>query len=230
MLKSVVFDFDGTLASFTDADELCLKALYSQCRAKCSESEFIDQAVEEIIKFHSLVSNGQIDALLMHEVRLKNLFKSFSLQWDDKYLRFYKELLISHTKPYKGVVELLTGIKKRGIKLGLISNAYDYEEQYERIKNSYLEKFFDEIVISGEVGAAKPDPEIFKIMLEKLNLLPEESVYIGDTEKYDIKGANNAGMHSILICRNNSYTSPTADFTCHNISDLKEKIDKLLMV
>ncbi len=57
---------------------------------------------------------------------------------------------------------------------------------------------FDEIILSGDINMVKPDPEIFKLMANKLNLLPEECVMIDDVAA-NINGARIAGMHGIVF-------------------------------
>jgi putative hydrolase of the HAD superfamily len=228
MVHGVIFDFDGTLVDNIDADIFCLRAVQEACNAFCSTEEFVDVAVEEIINFHSLVDDGKEDPLFMHQFRLKNTINRFGIPWDQRYLIIYQEMMLKKIKPFKGVNKLLASIKNRDIKLGIISNAYDSNEQHKRIKCSGLEPYFDEIVISGEVGYYKPYPEIFHIALKRLGLSAEKTIYIGDIEKYDIEGAIAAGMQSILLNRNRTYSSALANHTCHSINDLQKYIDKLI--
>lgn len=60
-----------------------------------------------------------------------------------------------------------------------------------------LSDIFDEIIISSEIGLAKPDPKIYHYALEKLNVKPGESVFVDDTVKH-IDAAKNIGINSIL--------------------------------
>lgn len=59
-------------------------------------------------------------------------------------------------------------------------------------------KLFDEILMSGDVNMIKPDPRIFKLMAEKLNLRPEECIMIDDVAD-NINGARIAGMHGVVF-------------------------------
>lgn len=69
--------------------------------------------------------------------------------------------------------------------------------QREKIEKTGLQKYFDEIIISGEVGFTKPTKEIFEIAYKKLNVKPEECIMIGDKLDVDVKAALNAGMEAI---------------------------------
>ncbi|MEA3559971.1 MAG: HAD family hydrolase [Candidatus Thermoplasmatota archaeon] len=85
------------------------------------------------------------------------------------------------------------------IKLGLISNAGDPEAIRKFLDRDSLTSIFDEIVISGEVGYSKPWKEIFTVPMEKINVVPERSVYIGDRYRVDFVGSRDAGMRPVYI-------------------------------
>jgi putative hydrolase of the HAD superfamily len=105
----------------------------------------------------------------------------------------------------KGV---LSALKGRGFRLGIISN-FD-SRLYEVCVALGIRHFFESLTLSSEVGAAKPDPEIFYKALAKHDLKPEESVHIGDNPREDLDGARSAGLGSVLVdrSRTESRTSP----------------------
>lgn len=77
------------------------------------------------------------------------------------------------------------------------------------LKQLNLDGFFDFQLYSEEVGMSKPNPDFFKLMLDKVavarkteNSCPEKIIHIGDNENTDIKGANAMGIHSLLINSN----------------------------
>lgn len=90
---------------------------------------------------------------------------------------------------------------KKNYKLGLISNIY------EQTKKNFIEKFgnflknFNIVIFSSEVGIIKPDPEIFYLALNNLNVKPEEVIMIGDKAHRDIEPALKIGMQARLIDR-----------------------------
>ena len=86
-------------------------------------------------------------------------------------------------------------------KLGLISN-FGIPECGRQLLNRFgLSKFFDLIVISGEVNQRKPSPKIFERALDALNVHPSRAVFVGDMLDLDIIGPKNIGMKTILIQR-----------------------------
>jgi len=97
--------------------------------------------------------------------------------------------------PYPEVIDLVK--KLRGdYKTGLLSNLEDAGVKV--IKKQGLEKNFDEIVYSCKVGFIKPDEKIYQIMLKKLGVKAEETVFIDDKE-INIDGAKKAGMKGIVF-------------------------------
>ena len=79
-------------------------------------------------------------------------------------------------------------------KTGLISNAWSDLRDY--LVREKMDDAFDHIVISAEVGVAKPDPKIFKIALEKAGVSPNEAVFVDDFY-HNIEGCEKVGMKGI---------------------------------
>jgi HAD superfamily hydrolase (TIGR01549 family) len=78
-------------------------------------------------------------------------------------------------------------------KLGLITNGPS-AIQRAKIERFGLAEYFDELIVSGEVGVAKPDPAIFMLAMERLGVAPAEALFVGDSPEYDLRGAAAAGM------------------------------------
>lgn len=89
------------------------------------------------------------------------------------------------------VVELINRLRPR-YQVGLLSNASS-ELLRPLLQEHNLEPLFREIIISGEVGVAKPDPRIFNLALERVKVGAEEAVFIDDLPQY-VEAAENIGM------------------------------------
>jgi HAD superfamily hydrolase (TIGR01509 family) len=94
------------------------------------------------------------------------------------------------------VVEVIAKLKKAGLKLGLVSN--ETLEGGEKIKQTEVAKYFDQILISAEVGLMKPQREMFELMLKKLDVRPEEFIFVDDAEK-SLENANEIGFTPLLF-------------------------------
>jgi dihydrofolate synthase / folylpolyglutamate synthase len=93
----------------------------------------------------------------------------------------------------------LQELKRRGLKLGIISNWDDRLRPL--LRELQLDSYFDSIVISSEAGLQKPDPRIFLAAAAQLNTLPEAILHIGDSSSEDAAGARAAGLQSLLLTR-----------------------------
>ncbi len=78
-------------------------------------------------------------------------------------------------------------------KLGLLTNGPS-SLQRAKIEKLGIESWFDSIIVSGDHELVKPDPRIFEIALEKLGSTRENTIYVGNSLKYDVLGANNAEL------------------------------------
>jgi putative hydrolase of the HAD superfamily len=78
-------------------------------------------------------------------------------------------------------------------KLGLITNGPS-AIQRAKIERFGLAGYFDALIVSGEVGVAKPDPAIFRLALERLGVEPAEALFVGDSPEHDLRGAAAAGV------------------------------------
>ncbi|KKO55566.1 HAD family hydrolase [Paenibacillus sp. DMB20] len=98
---------------------------------------------------------------------------------------------------YDGAKDTLRGLRNHGYRLGLISN-WDETARSVLAENG-LDEELDEIIVSSEVGMEKPDLGIFRLALERGNVSPKQSLYIGDNYYDDVVGSQKVGMHCLLI-------------------------------
>ena len=126
---------------------------------------------------------------------------------------------------YPETKDILKELQQRGLKLGLISNGYE-EDIHFFLERTGLEKTtFDIIVGVDTVQCNKPHPDIFKYPLRKLNVRPEEAMFVGDEIEADYKGAKNVGMHALLVDR----TEKQCDLrTIKNLREILSQIDQNL--
>ncbi|MCL1473526.1 HAD-IA family hydrolase [Argonema antarcticum] len=104
---------------------------------------------------------------------------------------------------YPDVLPALEYWRKQGIELGIVSN-FD-SRIYSVLSDLHLAKFFTSITISTEVGAAKPESEIFVKGLHKHDCLAEAAWHIGDSFKEDYQGAKAAGLRAIWLKRSEPF-------------------------
>jgi 2-haloalkanoic acid dehalogenase type II len=97
-----------------------------------------------------------------------------------------------------GVVETLEALRARGLHLGIVSNI-DEDDLHHLIDLGGLRGHFDSLLSSEAAGSCKPDPGIFAIALERAGCAPGEALFVGDTLRQDVLGANRCGLRSVLL-------------------------------
>lgn len=93
------------------------------------------------------------------------------------------------------IIPMLSKLKERNIKIGLISNCFSEEAMV--IRESVLFPYFDAVYLSYEQGIQKPNEEIFKRCMDELKVTPEECIYVGDGGSYELETAEKIGMKAL---------------------------------
>jgi putative hydrolase of the HAD superfamily len=100
----------------------------------------------------------------------------------------------------------LDALREEGFRLAVISN---WDSSLHKVLRSFgLAEHFDFVLASLEEGVEKPDPEIFRIALRRLEALPGEVAHVGDSPVDDLMGARNVGIRGLLIDRSRDRAHP----------------------
>lgn len=147
--------------------------------------------------------------------------KTNVLGYDENMARAYAETIRdifgpTYFKPYPEVHEVLQFLQSKNIKLAIITNWQRGFKYFCQELNIY--NYFNELVVSAEVGYQKPDVDIFKEAVKRFNLEPNEILHVGDSLIEDVQGAKSAGFDVVLLDRTNENVSK--DITA--ITDLQE--------
>ena len=98
--------------------------------------------------------------------------------------------------PVPGMVELLADLKEAGFRLYLLSNT---SVAYHRFRSEIPGiRYFDDTLISADVGLVKPDPEIFQLACRRFEITPSESAFIDDTP-INAEAAHYVGMRAFVF-------------------------------
>ena len=96
---------------------------------------------------------------------------------------------------HHGILPMLSGLKERGIRIGLITNCFS--EEAKLIRESELFPCFVAHCLSWEEGVRKPDPAIYRTCLRRLGIAPEECLYVGDGGSQELEAARALGMQAV---------------------------------
>ncbi|MCL4499263.1 MAG: HAD family hydrolase [Chloroflexi bacterium] len=100
---------------------------------------------------------------------------------------------------YPDVEPTLAALQRRGLRLGVVSN---FAWQLPNLLHELgLAQYVDVVLTSARVGYRKPRPEIFVQALTQASARAENALYVGDDPECDVKGAQNAGLHALLLDR-----------------------------
>ncbi len=152
--------------------------------------------------------------------------------WSYLYRRFLEELSIDDAalvarlfevfsssasyRLYDDVTPALVGVKGAGLRLGLISNFESWLE--DMLIEMELGGVFDPSIISGNEGIEKPDPELYRIAIDRAGVQAARAVHVGDSPAMDIAPAMEVGMHAVLLDRTGRYP----DAPGHRITSLDQ--------
>jgi len=105
------------------------------------------------------------------------------------------ERLFAGVGPEDRMLDAVRNARSNGVRTGLISNSWGGSGVH--YDDGVLEELFDAVVISGDVGLHKPQPEIFRLGAERIGVPPEECVFVDDLRE-NCAGAEEVGMTAIL--------------------------------
>ena len=190
----VLFDADDTLFHFDSFSGL--KNLFSTYAVEFSASDYQEYQTINLPLWVEY-QNGKINADTLKERRFE--------AWGERLNIAPKELnrgfllaMADLCTPMDGVKELLMHLHGQA-RLGIITNGF-VDLQEIRLERTGLRSFFDLIVISEEVGFAKPDPEIFSYALTQMGKPdPSRVLMIGDNPHSDILGGTRAGLDTLWV-------------------------------
>lgn len=110
--------------------------------------------------------------------------------------------LLGGTRPERGMIDAVRELRRAGVRTALVSNSWGAASYPAGLLND----LFDAVVISGQVGLRKPDPEIYRLAVQKVGLDPAECVFVDDLPS-NIGPAAQLGMGTIR------HTDPAATIT-----------------
>ena len=122
---------------------------------------------------------------------------SFDRSFQEVELEFWRATTRFSLTP--GIHELLDDLHARGLRMGVVSNApFTGQTLTWQLEEFGLDRFFEFIMSSGDYGVRKPHPALLRAAARRLGTDPEATWFVGDSPKYDVAGAANAGMVSVL--------------------------------
>src|SRR6202012_6216045 len=200
----IFLDLDHTIWDFDKNAEETLHELYAIHKLEESGLHSADLFIETYTRNnHKLWAQyhvGEITKDYLREARFRTTFLELGLHPDvipNGFEDDYVKLCPTKTNLFPDAHEVLTYLKSKYV-LHLISNGFK-ESTETKIAGSNIGGYFDQVIISENVGVNKPDPAIFQHALDVSGAKKEESLMIGDSIEADVRGAMNFGMDAIFF-------------------------------
>ncbi len=124
---------------------------------------------------------------------------SLSVEESAALSRTYRDRYQALRRPIDGAPQLLARLHRR-TRIGIVSNN-ELAEQEEKIRFLGIGACVDVLVVSAELGIAKPDPRIFRAALDRAGVGADDAVMIGDSWENDVVGARGVGMRTVWFNR-----------------------------
>jgi putative hydrolase of the HAD superfamily len=190
MIKAVLFDLDGTLLDRDASVEQFIAIQYNRLANNLNhiyKNDYTARFIE--LDCHGYVWKDKVYQQLVEEFQIEGLTWQMLLQ-------DYEQQFQHHCISFPGLVEMLISLKKQGYLLGIVSNGWGEFQTY-AIEGLGIKGYFDVILISDFEQIRKPQAEIFHRAAQRLGVIHQECVFVGDNPEADIIGAKNAGMKTI---------------------------------
>ncbi len=117
-----------------------------------------------------------------------------------------RDELPAELRPDPTITTALQQARTAGLRLALVSNGGSTTQRRKLAQAKLGPELFEVLLISGEVGCAKPDPAIFELALARLGVPREAALMVGDSPAHDIVGARAAGIASCWISRGRGWS------------------------
>jgi putative hydrolase of the HAD superfamily len=226
--KHLFFDLDHTLWDFEanareTLQELCaINALHE--KGVTDFDQFFKRYCYHNEQLWQRYTNGTIRqdelrwkrmwlSLLDFKIADELLAKSLAVQ--------FLEHLPNRKNLFPYTIEILEYLNSKKYVLHLITNGFE-SVQHNKLSNSNLSDYFEEVITSEKANSLKPNKEIFEFALQATGACINESIMIGDNIDADIKGAMNAGLDTVFVNHLNIETDVKPTYMVHHLKELED--------
>ena len=214
--KAIVFDAYGTLFDVNSAAEKCKDRIGNKWE---DFANFWRTTQLEYTWLRSLM-NRHKDFWTITEDSLEKSMKVFDIDMGMKndLLNLYKIL-----SPYPEVKEVLENLKKKKIKLAILSNGTPALLS-ELVKGNDLQNLFDDLFSIEEVGIYKPNSKVYNLPVNKYKIKPNEVTFLS-ANTWDVSGGGNYGYNAVWVNRNQAIFDNLDYKPINKVNNLTQLLD-----
>lgn len=201
--RNLFIDLDDTLYDFSAASREAFKETYEQLHYERyfeSFEHYMEIYTPYNLEMWRLYGEGKITKEELNRRRYSYPLEAVGVNDQKLAAEFCREALgriPTKGNLVSGATELLEYLRPK-YRMYILSNGF-VELQSRKMATAGIKRYFDDIILSEEIGVNKPRPELFEYALKKAGAKLEESIMIGDMFDTDIVGAANIGMDQIFF-------------------------------
>ncbi|SDX10672.1 putative hydrolase of the HAD superfamily [Lutibacter oricola] len=222
-IKHIFFDLDHTLWDFEKNSDLAFETVFTNNNLSVSVTKFLTYYKSINQKYWKLYRDERVTKEQLRFGRLNDTFAKINYKVNKELINKlaieYIEELPKNNYLFDGTHEILEYLQPN-YQMHIITNGFN-EVQHEKLLNSGINIYFDQIITSEAVGVKKPNPKIFNYALEQAKAIPSESIMIGDNWEADIMGAKNVGF-DVIFCNFNSNPVGENIKSINNLFEIKQ--------
>ena len=239
MIRSVIFDLGGTLIDFGTVsgwramEERGVAALYRFLAGRghtLVEVDLNDALWNGMRCGWDDAMSGRANACLPDIIAAALARLGIALDGStlSRAARAYATGVEQGAVPLEGARELLSELKRRGLRVGLLSNTtWPGEFHRQELQAFDLIDFFDALAFSCELGAWKPNVAAYHYVTNQLSVSPAEAVFVGDALEIDVLGAQRAGLRGVWISTDEGVAGDVKpDAVIHRLAELPVVLDQ----
>jgi putative hydrolase of the HAD superfamily len=189
MIKALIFDFDGTLSNRQKNAYEVFNDYFRKYYPEFSDMEY-EALLQDMMLYDC---NGSISVRTRMYPFIQKYGKNLPDDFTEVFVPYYTNHMFEFCELKQETIEVLEKLKEEKYKLAIMSNG-DSFSQHSKIRQVDIEKYFDVVVVSGDIGIDKPDKRIYEYVADKLGVQVKECLMVGDVFSTDILGAYNADM------------------------------------
>lgn len=223
MIKGVIFDLDGTILDSLDA-------FWRAFNAGVATFKLEPVAKERLL---ALMNRGASLAEILGDIypglRVEpvSVIEEIKVEIRKEYLALSED----EVELTSGAKEMLSQLRLKGLKIGVVtSRSVPPDRGWRELTNLQVAHFID-VMVTGAKAKRKPAPDTVVECLERLELLPEECIFVGDSQ-VDIIAGRAAGVRTVAVATGvtdrQALASESPDFIFDNLPEFMGKLDLIL--
>ena len=217
-VRVIAFDLDGTLCYYTVSTQ---EAIAEALRRAGRSIDLVGDLDEAAVRYNELWSEMEQNGSSAVSLR-ERIWQCLLAEHEAEQLGLARELAetyaqvrVPSVRLYKGARGLLFDLRN-SYRLGLLTNGPS-DMQWPKIEHLEIQSLFNVVLVSGDVGIHKPNRLIFEQFLRRLGVAAKEVLYVGNSYRMDVVGAQGVGMTSAWI------READADQTGNGAADIQIK-------